>query len=73
MGIARGAVDSLVEIANQRASTRSPVLLRIGIAGLTSRERDYRRHELDQFFSTLPTVAEGFLLKIWRSGPDAGA
>jgi indole-3-acetate monooxygenase len=28
LGIARGAVDSLVEIANQRASTRSPILLK---------------------------------------------
>ncbi len=42
------------------------------IAGFTSGERDYIRHELDQFFSTLPTVAEGFMLKAWRGGPDAG-
>jgi hypothetical protein len=26
----------------------------------------------DIFFSTLPTVAEGFLLKTWRGGPDRG-
>ena len=42
------------------------------IAGLTSGERDYIRRELDQFFSTLPTVAEGFQIKTWRGGPQAG-
>jgi len=42
------------------------------IAEFTSGERDYIRHELDQFFSTLPTVAQGFMLKTWRGGPDAG-
>ena len=42
------------------------------IAGFTAAERDYIRRELDQFFSTLPTVADGFLLKTWRSGPQAG-
>jgi hypothetical protein len=42
------------------------------IAGFTSRERDYIRRELDQFFSTLPTVADGFHLKIWRGGLQAG-
>jgi hypothetical protein len=35
------------------------------IAGFTTRE-------LDIFFSTLPSVAEGFQLKTWRGGPDAG-
>jgi hypothetical protein len=40
------------------------------IAGFTTAERDYIRRHLDQFFSTLPTVAEGFLLKTWRSGPQ---
>jgi hypothetical protein len=30
------------------------------------------RRELDVFFSTLPSVAEGFHLKTWRGGPDAG-
>ena len=30
------------------------------------------RRELDTFFSTYPTVAEGFQLKTWRSGPQAG-
>jgi hypothetical protein len=42
------------------------------VAGFTPGERDYIRRELDMFFSTLPTVAEGFLLKTWRDGPDAG-
>jgi hypothetical protein len=41
-------------------------------AGFTPGERDYIRRELDMFFSTLPTVAEGFQLKIWRGGPQAG-
>ena len=35
-------------------------------------ERDYIRRELDMFFSTLPSVAEGFHLKTWRGGPQAG-
>jgi hypothetical protein len=35
-------------------------------------ERDYIRRELDMFFSTFPTVAEGFYLKTWRAGPQAG-
>jgi hypothetical protein len=39
---------------------------------LTPRERDYIRSELDMFFSTLPSVAEGFQLKTWRGGPQAG-
>src|ERR1700733_12053358 len=38
----------------------------------TAAERDYIRRELDMFFSTLPTVAEGFQLKLWRGGPQAG-
>jgi hypothetical protein len=41
------------------------------IAGFTTGERDYIRRELDIFFSTLPSVAEGFQLKTWRGGPDA--
>src|SRR5271154_664950 len=39
---------------------------------LSAKERDYIRHELDMFFSTLPTVAEGFMLRTWRGGPKAG-
>jgi len=41
-------------------------------ASFTPAERDYIRRELDMFFSTLPTVAEGFQLKTWRGGPQAG-
>ena len=37
----------------------------------TPGERAYIRGELDQFMSTLPTVAEGFMLKTWRGGPNA--
>src|SRR5271166_4538582 len=42
------------------------------VAGFTPGERDYIRRELDRFFSTLPSVAEGFQLKTWRGGPEAG-
>ena len=42
------------------------------LAGFTPGERDYIRRELDMFFSTLPSVAEGFQLKTWRGGPEAG-
>jgi hypothetical protein len=41
-------------------------------ATFTTCERTYIRRELDQFFSTLPTVAEGFQLKNWRTGPKQG-
>jgi len=41
-------------------------------APFTPAERDYIRRELDMFFSTLPRVAEGFHLKTWRGGPQAG-
>ena len=42
------------------------------IAGFASTEREYIRRELDQFFSTLPTVAEGFQLNTWRGAPNKG-
>lgn len=42
------------------------------VAGFTSGERDYIRRELDIFFSTLPSVADGFQLKTWHSGPQKG-
>jgi len=42
------------------------------LTGFTPGEREYIRRELDMFFSTLPTVAEGFQLKTWRGGPEAG-
>ncbi len=38
----------------------------------TPAERDYVRRELDVFFLTLPSVAEGFYLKTCRGGPQAG-
>ena len=41
-------------------------------AAFTPGERDYIRRELDQFFSTLPSVADGFQLRTWRGGPQAG-
>ncbi len=41
-------------------------------SAFSPKEREYIRRELDMFFSTLPTVAEGFQLKNWRGGPEAG-
>ena len=41
-------------------------------AALASLEREYIRRELDSFFSTLPSVAEGFQLRTWRGGPQKG-
>ena len=41
-------------------------------ADLTPAEREYIRRELDQFFSTLPSVAEGFQLRTWRGGQQKG-
>jgi len=41
-------------------------------APFTLAERDYVRRELSMFFSTLPTVAEGFTLKTWAGGPQRG-
>jgi hypothetical protein len=38
----------------------------------TPSEREYVRRGLDMFFSTYPSVAEGFHLKTWRGGPQAG-
>ncbi len=38
----------------------------------TAPERDYIRRELDMFFSTLPSVAEGSHLKTRRGGTLAG-
>jgi hypothetical protein len=42
------------------------------VVGFSAGERDYIRRELDMFFSTFPTIADGFLLKTWRGGPQAG-
>ena len=41
-------------------------------AAFTPGERNYIRRELDRFFSTLPSVAEGFQLRTWRGGTQAG-
>ena len=35
-------------------------------------ERAYIRSELDRYFTTLPTVAEGLMLRTWKTGPRAG-
>jgi hypothetical protein len=42
------------------------------VVGFSVGERDYIRRELDMFFSTFPTVADGFMLKTWRGGSQAG-
>ena len=42
------------------------------MVSLTPAERDYIRSPLTMFFSTLPTVAEGFTLKTWAGGPQRG-
>ncbi len=49
-------------------STSDPITA----AAFTPGERDYIRRELDRFFSTLPSVADGFQLRTWRGGPQAG-
>ena len=41
-------------------------------AVFTPGEREYIRRELDRFFSTLPSVSDGFQLRTWRGGPQAG-
>ncbi len=41
-------------------------------ASFTRAERDYIRHELDQFFSTFPSVAEGFQLRDLARRPAKG-
>lgn len=41
-------------------------------ASFTAAERAYIRSELDVFFSTYPSLADGFTLKVWRGGPNAG-
>ena len=44
----------------------------LAAASFTSPEREYIRRELDQFFGTFPSVADGFQLKTWRGGPQKG-
>ena len=38
----------------------------------TKTERAYVRRELDQVLSTMPRVADGLLLKTWKTGPRTG-
>jgi hypothetical protein len=38
----------------------------------TPAERAFIRSELDRYFTTLPTVAEGLMLRTWKTGPRAG-
>lgn len=42
------------------------------VCPFSAQEREYIRRELDMFFGTLPSVADGFLLRTWRGGPLAG-
>lgn len=35
-------------------------------------ERVYIRHAFEQYFSTLPAVADGIPLRTWHSGPQKG-
>jgi hypothetical protein len=41
-------------------------------ADFTPGEREYIRRELDQFFGTLPSVTDGFHLRVWRGGAQKG-
>jgi hypothetical protein len=59
----------MAEHANRKRMTKTQT---VPTGGFTPGERAYIRNELDMFFSTLPTVAEGFQLKTWRGGPEAG-
>jgi hypothetical protein len=54
------------------AAMDKPDIAPVADADFSTKERDYIRRELDMFFSTLPTVAEGFMLRTWRGGPQAG-
>ena len=42
------------------------------IAGFHGRRAGLHSPPTRQFFSTLPSVAEGFQLRTWRGGPEAG-
>ena len=45
---------------------------RMSSVSFTSLEREYIRQELDLSFGTYPSVARGFHLRTWKSGPQAG-
>src|SRR5271166_4426646 len=68
-GSAAGARTWEAKRANMRRMSK---MQNVAVATFTAREREYIRRELDSFFSTLPSVAEGFQLKTWRGGPQAG-
>src|SRR5271157_2237213 len=68
-GAAAGARTWAAKRANMRRMSK---MQSVAVATFTAREREYIRRELDSFFSTLPSVAEGFQLKTWRGGPEAG-
>ena len=38
----------------------------------TAAEREFIRLELGQHFSSFPSIAEGLMLRVWRTGPQAG-
>jgi hypothetical protein len=42
------------------------------VENFTPAERAYIRTELDRHFTTFPTVAEGLMLRTWKTGPRAG-
>jgi hypothetical protein len=42
------------------------------VENFTPAERAYIRTELDRYFTTFPTVAEGLMLRTWKTGPRAG-
>ncbi len=63
--VASQAVPRAIDTLMAKLPSGSP-------AGFSPGEREYIRRELDMYFSTYPTVAEGFQLKTWRAGPQKG-
>jgi hypothetical protein len=64
-------------MAFRRSSTRQPKPMSDSSASrlptaFNAAERAYIRRELDRVFSTLPAAADGFLLKVRKTGPNAG-
>src|SRR5208282_3301103 len=55
-----GARTWAAKRANMRRMSK---MQSVAVATFTAGEREYIRRELDSFFSTLPSVAEGFQLK----------
>ena len=54
-----------------RSTSASPTRTNQTACPFTPKEREYIRRELDIFFGTLPSVADGFQLRTWRGGPHA--